>query len=217
MSDPTAPAARPRRGLREKRQAITDGALRVFGREGYTRASIGEIAKEADVSTRTIYNHFTDKDELFRTVIAESAARVRDTHLAVVERYLGNVTDLHRDLSAFARALVGSRGDFPDHFAVVRQIQAEVLHLPEEVLDAWQDAGPRPVQRALAERLAALGDAGLLDVPDPVQAASHLMLLAGSEVGSRSFSGARPLDPAEQDALVDAGVAVFIRAYEHRS
>jgi len=35
-------------------------------RDGYTRASIDAISAEAGVSTRTIYNHFTDKAMLSR-------------------------------------------------------------------------------------------------------------------------------------------------------
>ena len=45
----------------DKRRAIIDGALAVFARDGYTRASIDAISAEAGVSTRTVYNHFTDK------------------------------------------------------------------------------------------------------------------------------------------------------------
>jgi len=62
----------------DKRRAILRGALNVFAHDGYTRASIDAVAAEAGVSTRTIYNHFSDKAELFQTVIHESAAQVAD-------------------------------------------------------------------------------------------------------------------------------------------
>jgi AcrR family transcriptional regulator len=57
--------------LVEKRRAIIDGATAVFGRDGYTRAGIDSIAKEAGVSTRTIYNHFANKEELFLCTLNE--------------------------------------------------------------------------------------------------------------------------------------------------
>jgi AcrR family transcriptional regulator len=48
-------------------------ARAVFARLGYTRASTELIAGEAGVSTRTLYNHFATKDELFRSVLIEGA------------------------------------------------------------------------------------------------------------------------------------------------
>lgn len=208
---------RPRRGLVEKRQAVLRGALTVFAREGYTRGSIGEIAKEAGVSTRTIYNHFADKDELFRTVIAESASRVRDAHIAQIDRHFAKITDLEADLRTFAREYATSGTEFPEHFALVRQIQAEAGHLPPEVLEAWQEAGPRPVNARLAQRLAELGDKGLLEITDPRRAALHFVLLTGTEVSSRTFLGALPMADDEVDRIVDAGLEVFLRAYRPRT
>ncbi|MEV6149621.1 helix-turn-helix domain-containing protein [Nonomuraea sp. NPDC052129] len=58
------------------RQAIMAGALTLFARDGYTRARRDAIAVEAGVSNRTIYNHFTDKAELFQAVMQESTQRV---------------------------------------------------------------------------------------------------------------------------------------------
>lgn len=60
------------------------GALTVFARDGYMRASVDAIAAEAGVSTRTIYNHFQDKAQLFQTVIQESATRVAEAQIAII-------------------------------------------------------------------------------------------------------------------------------------
>lgn len=207
---------RPRRGLMEKREAVVRGALTVFARDGYTRGSIGEIAKEAGVSTRTIYNHFADKDEVFRTVITESTTRVRTAHLAIIDRYLGRVTDIEADLRAFTRRFATSSRDFPEHFALMRQIQAEVGHLPPEVLEAWQDAGPRRVNQALADRLAELAEQGLLELKDPRRAAMHLVSLTASEITAKTFQGALPMPDEDVDTIVDAGLEVFLRAYRPR-
>src|SRR5450755_2711983 len=116
---------RPRRGWADKRDAIATAARIVFGREGYTRASIDAIATKAAVSTRTIYNHFDDKEHLFLTVIKESAAQVADAQIALINQYLDQVTDLEHDLIAFGRAWATSTTAFAEHFALVRQINAE--------------------------------------------------------------------------------------------
>src|SRR3954468_20455887 len=119
---------RPRGGLADKRRAILAGALTVFARDGYTRASIDAIAAEAGVSTRTIYNHFQDKAQLFQAVIQESATRVADAQIAILDRCLDRVTDLERDLIEVGRAWATPMADYADHFALVRQITAEVGH-----------------------------------------------------------------------------------------
>jgi AcrR family transcriptional regulator len=85
-------------GQPDKHRAILDGALVMFARDGYMRASLDAIAAEAGVSNRTIYNHFADKAELFQAVIQESTQRVSDTMIDVIDRHLGKVVDLEADL-----------------------------------------------------------------------------------------------------------------------
>ncbi|MFC7341993.1 TetR/AcrR family transcriptional regulator [Saccharopolyspora griseoalba] len=199
-----------------KRQAILDGAREVFGRDGYSRASIDAIAKASEVSTRTIYNHFKDKDELFGAVILESAEQVRETQLDDLDRHLGKIVDLESDLIALGNAFTAVMPRFSAHFALVRQIQAEIGHIPADLLRAWQETGPQRVQEAFARKLAELGDRGLLEIDDAKRAALHFIALVGSEIQSRSYYGALPIDDAEREAIVAAGVRTFLRAYGSR-
>jgi AcrR family transcriptional regulator len=201
---------RPRGGLADKRRAILAGALTVFARDGYTRASIDAISTEAGVSTRTIYNHFQDKTDLFQTVIQESATRVAEAQIAIIDRYLRKVTDLEPDLIEFGRALVTPMPDYADHFALVRQINAEAGHIPPAVIETWQETGPLRVRRELAGRLARLAAEGRLRVDDAEAAALHLMLLiaGGNSAHSRSASTAEGIT-----ATVTAGVRAFLYGY----
>ncbi|AUY50097.1 TetR/AcrR family transcriptional regulator [Streptomyces sp. CB01881] len=213
MTSPQETPDRPRRGLAEKRQAIVRAARTVFGRDGYTRASIDAIAAEAGVSTRTIYNHFAGKELLFRTVVRESSAQVGEAQLDIIDRRLGKVTDLEADLTAFALAWLTPLAEFADHFGLVRQINAEARHLPKSALDAWQEAGPRRVLAALGQRFGELAGQGWLETPDPGRAAAHFVLLTTTEVAQRSYFGAYPLARAETEEIVVAGVRAFLRAY----
>jgi AcrR family transcriptional regulator len=208
--------ARPRRGWADKRDAIATGARIVFGREGYTRASIDAIATEAAVSTRTIYNHFDDKEHLFLTVIKESATQVADAQIALITQHLDQVTDLEHDLIVFGRAWATSTTAFAEHFALVRQINAEVGHIPQVTLDSWQETGPLRVHRELARRIQQLADKGLLEIDDADQAASHLVLLSGAEVTNRSYYGAIPLNENEITQIATAGVQAFLHGYVPR-
>jgi AcrR family transcriptional regulator len=208
--------ARPRRGWADKRDAIATAARIVFGREGYTRASIDMIATTAGVSTRTIYNHFDDKEHLFLTVIKESSTQVADAQIALIHQHLDNVTDLAPSLIAFGRAWATSTSAFAEHFALVRQINAEVAHIPQATLDSWQDIGPLRVRGELARRLQQLGDRGLLEIDDADQAAIHLVHLSGAEVTNRSYYGAIPLSENEITQIATAGVQVFLHGYVPR-
>lgn len=184
----------------DKRQAVLRGALSVFARDGYSRASIDAIAKEAEVSTRTLYNHFADKADLFRNVIQASAGKAALDQVALIERHFHKVTDLEKDLIAFGKAMCAEQGH-AEHFALVRQINAELTHIPAEAIEAWQETGPRKVRRTLAAELEKLG------FKDPQRAAVHLMLL--TMTGDPTIRGSRPDD----DDIV-AGVSVFLRGHD---
>ncbi len=49
----------------EKRDAIIKASINEFYQKGYEASSMDTIAKEANVSKATVYNHFNTKEELF--------------------------------------------------------------------------------------------------------------------------------------------------------
>jgi AcrR family transcriptional regulator len=207
-------SAVPRRGWADKRAAILAAGLRVFGRDGYTRASIDLIAAEADVSSRTIYNHFGGKENLFHHVIEYSTTRVAETQIGLIARYLDDVTDLQTALVAFGRAWSTPNPDFDDHFALVRQIHAESAHIAASTIDTWRSTGPLRVRRGLALRLRHLAERGLLALDDPDQAATHLVLLTATEVANRSAESSAPLGSDDITRIVTAGIGVFLHGYQ---
>jgi AcrR family transcriptional regulator len=54
---------RERRRLRT-RHAISAAAVELFAREGYDATSVAQVAAAAEVSPRTVFRHFPDKEEL---------------------------------------------------------------------------------------------------------------------------------------------------------
>ncbi|SDI72292.1 DNA-binding transcriptional regulator, AcrR family [Actinokineospora alba] len=198
---------RPRGGQADKRRAILAGALTVFARDGYTRASVDAISAEAGVSTRTVYNHFQDKAHLFRAVIQESAERTAEAQLALVDRHLGKIVALEQDLIDFGVDLARPIAGTAEHFALVRQVNAEAAHIPPEAVEAWQEAGPLRVRRELGKRLAAIPG---LRADAPERAALHLMALV-SPWNPSFLAGA--LTDAEITDAVTAGVRAFLYGY----
>jgi AcrR family transcriptional regulator len=213
MTREDAMKLRPRGGLADKRRAILAGALTVFARDGYTRASIDAIAAAAGVSTRTIYNHFTDKTELFQTVIQDSATRAAEAQIAIIDRHLRKITDLESDLVEFGHAFAAPMtAEHAEHFALVRQINAEAGHIPQSAIDTWQQTGPLRVRRELAEHLRQWAEQGLLRTEEPERAAVQLMLLISA--ADLSDRGAVPSEQAIDD-MVTSGVHVFLYGYRH--
>jgi TetR/AcrR family transcriptional repressor of mexJK operon len=199
-----------RQGSPAKRAAIIRAALEVFVREGYARAGVDAIAATAGVSKRTIYDYYGDKETLFVAAIRETAQAQAATFDDLLDRTLGEVTDISAALMAFGRAFATGVARSPERAAVMRLMIAEAAHFPQLTEPAPED---RPVQRALADRLAALAEQGLLEVPDPLEAAEFLGLLVTGRVNNRSWYGAVRLPDAEIDRLVTGGVSVFLRAY----
>lgn len=64
-----------------KRDAILQAAIAEFRTHGFDATSMDKIAASAEVSKRTVYNHFPSKDDLFATILLalwESSAPKED-------------------------------------------------------------------------------------------------------------------------------------------
>jgi AcrR family transcriptional regulator len=207
----TPPARRP--GRPSKRDAILTAAVRVFGRSGYARASVDAIAAEAGVSTRTIYQHFEGKEQLFTVTLETSATRVADGFVADVETVVAKQLPVEAELVAIGELLVSQPTRYAEHFAMVRQINAEAEHFPEAVLQRWRAAGPRRVEQAVAERLSAMAAAGALHFPNARRAASQFIGVTSSGVTLRSHLGARPVSRTTVRRAVAEGVDLFLHGY----
>jgi AcrR family transcriptional regulator len=202
----------PLRGRADKYQAITRAARTVFGRDGYSRTSIDAIAVEARVSSRTIYNHFDGKEQLFSAVLYASAEQVATGFAAKLESAGLAGTSPVDDLFAVGYAFASLRVDFPEHFSMVEQIIAEAHHFPPTVIDAWQDIGPRQVQREVARLLQVLADKGLLRLPDSGRAPIHFMALVTAGMTTGRY-GSAPLSGEQIAEMVRDGVDAFLNGY----
>lgn len=55
----------------DRRRAILGAALRVFGRIGFHKATMPEIAREAAMSPANLYRYFASRDALIAALVAE--------------------------------------------------------------------------------------------------------------------------------------------------
>jgi TetR/AcrR family transcriptional repressor of mexJK operon len=207
----SAGAKTVREGSASKRAAILAAARELFLAEGYERTSVDAVSARAQVSKRTVYDYFGDKRALLLAVVEQSAESLLVAVQAAVDEELADGRDLEAALTAFAVRVATSTFGSADYAALLRLVQAESAHLPE-LRDHRLATAP---EEAVAERLAAFGRAGLLEVPDPLLAADHFValtfMLAQNKLGPALGSGR-----ADGEQLLVAGVRAFLRAYAPR-
>lgn len=212
QAQPRSGRGRPAGGSEQKRAAITAAALRLFLRDGYARTSVDAIADEAGVSKRTIYNHYGDKENLFLSVIGDTYDSLIAVVVGLMDKYLTDVPDdavEDRIVSFTCEAgLMAARS--PERSALIRLMMAEAAHFPQLLVAQMR---PRGITAAIAERLATLSARGLLDVPEPDDAANHLFALTMGQLNNRSLFGVIPLTEAEVRRMTTSGARAFLRAY----
>ena len=59
----------------EVKQAIADAGLEVFASQGFARATMGDIARRAGVSTGNLYRYYENKDALLAAVLPAEVPR----------------------------------------------------------------------------------------------------------------------------------------------
>lgn len=67
-----------------RRAAIIAAAKTVFAREGFHEATIAAVAREAGIAYGSIYWYFDSKDALFRALMDDQEARLRDRLVEVL-------------------------------------------------------------------------------------------------------------------------------------
>jgi AcrR family transcriptional regulator len=205
-----APAYAPGSHL-AKRRSILETAASVFCREGYGGANIDLIAGEAGVSRQTVYNHYGDKETLFKAVVAEITERCNAGFFAVLATFPDHPHDVEADLTAFAARLSGSCMCSRDGKFLRRLIQNEGERYPE-LFAAWREDGPGKTWAALAARFARLAHAGHLHVDDPDVAARQFLALNTADLQLSFMLGETPTEEEVKRASTRA-VRTFLRAY----
>lgn len=136
---------------------------------GYAGTRIEPVARDANVSTATLYNYFAGKAELFEAVIDEAAVDFIK-QMKFVQSASGSARE---QLTIFAKAY----GDFmADPFvrSVFRLVMAERPRF-QQMAERFFDVGRKSFGADLIEALNTLNRSGQLKVDNPTWAAGQLM------------------------------------------
>jgi len=205
------PRGRPREiSEDERRRRLIAVAEKVFVEQGYGATSMDEIAQDAGMSKKTLYQLFDTKEALFAAVItdrmralgegAEQGAGARPLKDVVVDY-----------LCEAARFILS-----PRHVALFRVLIGEAWRAPG-MAQAFDNACAGRGKSVLARWLAQEVEAGRLDLEDPVQAAGMLFGMVVGEPHHRMLMGeGRPPSREAIEARVREAVDIFLQGAQRR-
>ncbi|AXB42527.1 TetR/AcrR family transcriptional regulator [Amycolatopsis albispora] len=206
MATPRATAQTPGRRLQAeaKRAAILDAAEALFVSDGYELTSVDAISARAGVSKRTVYDHFGDKQTLFRSVLGRANDAVVATVREAIDEELVDGRDIREALLGFAKRVTTEM--FPTStYATFRRLSSQAPVAPR-----LPEAARDQPERMMEERFAKYAADGTLQVPNPRRAMQHFIALTmrlALDVMDENPSAAEIL------TLIGDGVDVFLRAY----
>jgi TetR/AcrR family transcriptional regulator of autoinduction and epiphytic fitness len=190
----------------ERRELLLDAAESVFVEQGYSAASMDDIAAKAGMSKKTLYRIFDTKEALFAAVI-EARRAVLAAMIAEVDTRESQAAD------TVLRSWLGKVAHFalaPRQVALHRLVIAEAQRAPE-IARAFYHAGPNKVCQGLTEWLEQQRDAGALRVSDPAGAANMLFSMVCSEPQARVLMhGAAPPGRQVIEERVYSAVDLFL-------
>lgn len=186
--DQNVTARRGRPKSEEKRESISHAAAELFLKEGFDRCSMDSIAAAAGVSKQTVYSHFANKEELFRSCIA---AKVRHYDLTVDADAHDS---LEAGLAAFADGFLRLISD-ADAINMWRLMMHEAEAHPH-VARLFFETGPQESHEALVRFIEHYGDR--LATDDYGGAARTFLALTSDVWHNRILLGV--IDAVEPDA-----------------
>jgi TetR/AcrR family transcriptional regulator, mexJK operon transcriptional repressor len=201
--------ARDEADYERKRDAIIAGALEVFSRKGFEKATNKDIARAAGIhSPGLIYHYFRDKADLFRQAVTRHAPPLE--LLAQAETLMDRPP--REVLMLFGRALL-SMVDNRMMVAMIRATLGESLRWPA-VAEMLAEVGPRRAFDMLTrymERQMAAGTLRPIDARIAVRCFIGPLIAYFMTREVFAFPDSRTLD---WETMVATSVDVFLRGME---
>ena len=190
-----------------KRRQILDGARKVFMDLGFDGASMGEIARAAQVSKGTLYVYFADKCALFEAILEQEALQ----HGQVVFSF-DPARDAETTLKEFGRAYIHLLCR-PGGGSAIRTVMAIAERMPDVGRRYYARVLDKSINR-LSSYLKAQVASGHLEITDCDLAASQFMELCKASLFLPFVFQAAPA-PSEQrmTEVVDSATRMFLAAY----
>lgn len=189
-----------------KNRQILEAAIRLFVGSGYHNTSMDQVAAAAGVSKQTVYSHFSNKQELFK-----SAVKSRRSDFLGAELTLDIQAPPRETLRRFATALL--RLLLSEDVVRTRRVCDAEAESHPEVAAAYFSEGPEHTTRLLTEYLEQLHDSGQLSISNPHHAAIQLLYMLTGEAQMRALLNQPAWTENQVIAYLDSSIEMFLRAY----
>jgi len=198
----------PLRLTDRKREAIIQAAIGAFRADGFEVTSMDRIAAMAEVSKRTVYNHFASKEELF----AEILHRLWDSSAAQVDMSYHPERPLReqlRELLTLKMCLLND-SNFLD---LARVAIAATIHAPERAQEMVSRLSER--EEEFNQWIRDAQADGTLKPVDAEFAAHQIHgLLKAFAFWPQITLGQPPLDSPTQARVIESALDLFLAGYE---
>ena len=189
-----------------KRRAILDAALTEFDANGFEATSMDRIAATANVSKRTVYNHFDSKEVLFDSMRHEMMDAVEHS----VKRY-----DATEPLESQLKSIALSQVEFQTCAAFMKFARASVsrcMHSPSLAATSFNEL--QQSRQTMVKWIKNAVEDGRLNVESPNLAARQFVGLLHSLFLWPQLIGAQPVpSKGEQKRIIESTVAMFLDHY----
>lgn len=187
---------------------VLDGARTIFLRDGYERASVDDIAREAGVSKATLYAYFPDKRLLFLEIASAECRRQADEAGSTFD-FGRPVEDILRGAAEKIVAFVIS--DFGQR--IYRIAVAEAESFPA-LAEEFYLSGPKLVQDRIAQCLSNATERGELAIDDIPFAAAQFAQLCKADLHDKMiFAPKSGCSAADAARVIDGTIDMFMARY----
>lgn len=190
-----------------KRESIISSAAAEFKANGFRATSMDRIAAAAQVSKRTVYNHFASKKILFQAITQEFCDRATQVSEHPYHAGLPLATQLQAIAQQEMALLTSS-----EFFSMFKMITIESLTSPELTqtnVDNFQESSygvVKWIKKATKDKK--------LSVKDPVQAGKQFLGLINEFALWPQLYGLKPAPKKlEQKKIIDSAVEMFLNTY----
>jgi TetR/AcrR family fatty acid metabolism transcriptional regulator len=189
--EPTTQATPPRRRRREEtRERLLKSGFSVFARNGYDRATVDEIVRDAGFSKGAFYVHFNTKEDLFWAMLEDRATSMQQAFLLV----LNPETPLQDNIRSLLTAVFSVEKRDPEWAATFMEFLAHagrnavVRERLAKIFESWH--------QFIADMLRVSRENGIVrsDLDIDFLARSAIALIEGTILQSRLSRDPRQLD-----------------------
>lgn len=192
----------------KKRLQILDAAETLFYSQGVEQTSMDQLALEAKVSKRTVYNHFATKELLFQAILVRMFERLSQTQIVTFDA----TCPLEDQLQKIAEDEVTMLGS--EAFLRIAKVAILQVMQQPELAKSISEYAPG-CQRYLEQFLSDACTAKELDIPDITFATKQFIYQFKAFVFYPALFGMITTTAEERQKLVKETVAMFMARYRH--